>query len=174
MADDIVQRLRVVAFNATSIVWPPMSEVATEAADEIERLRDGAVERLMRETLFTGMVPTDRGVEMGLQGGAAHLLAESLAESFREGKGINYVEIRFESRQAVPGERFLVTVQRTAGKTPHELRVEAEAALAAAQKNEARYLRLRENWIDCEELGLHGRLSVVDAAADAARTPGNA
>jgi hypothetical protein len=29
-----------------------------------------------------------------------------------------------------------------------------------------RYRRLRENWIDCDELGLHGRLSVIDAAID--------
>jgi hypothetical protein len=35
-----------------------------------------------------------------------------------------------------------------------------------------RYRRLRENWIDCAELGLHGRLSVIDAAIDAALKEG--
>ncbi|MFA9439448.1 hypothetical protein ACDA63_07405 [Uliginosibacterium sp. sgz301328] len=35
-----------------------------------------------------------------------------------------------------------------------------------------RYRRLRENWIDCEELNLHGRLAVVDKAIDAARAKG--
>jgi hypothetical protein len=34
--------------------------------------------------------------------------------------------------------------------------------------NAARYKRLRENWIDCEELGLHGRLSAIDSHIDAA------
>lgn len=32
----------------------------------------------------------------------------------------------------------------------------------------ARYRRLRENWIKCEELNFAGRLVVIDAAVDAA------
>lgn len=45
---------------------------------------------------------------------------------------------------------------------------DAALALALAHKDSARYRRLRENWIDCEELHLHGRLSAIDAAVDAA------
>jgi hypothetical protein len=36
------------------------------------------------------------------------------------------------------------------------------------KKDAERYRRIRENWIDCVELGLHGRLAVIDTAIDAA------
>jgi hypothetical protein len=39
---------------------------------------------------------------------------------------------------------------------------------AEIARDAARYRRLRENWIDCEELSLHGRLAAVDAVVDAA------
>lgn len=38
--------------------------------------------------------------------------------------------------------------------------------MKAMAKDAARYRRLRENWIDCEELGLHGRLAAIDAEID--------
>lgn len=38
----------------------------------------------------------------------------------------------------------------------------------ALKKDAERYRRLRENWIDCEELQFHGRLSAIDARLDAA------
>jgi hypothetical protein len=39
-----------------------------------------------------------------------------------------------------------------------------------AERDAKRYRRIRKNWLDCGELNLHGRLSVVDAAIDAALT----
>lgn len=33
-------------------------------------------------------------------------------------------------------------------------------------KDAERYRRLRENWIDCDELDLHGRLAAIDAHLD--------
>jgi 5-methylcytosine-specific restriction endonuclease McrBC regulatory subunit McrC len=39
------------------------------------------------------------------------------------------------------------------------------------ERDAARYRRLRENWIDCEELSLHGRLAAVDVVVDAAMQP---
>lgn len=44
---------------------------------------------------------------------------------------------------------------------------EAEKKRSALVCDANRYRRLRENWIDCEELNLHGRLSVIDVAVDA-------
>ena len=42
------------------------------------------------------------------------------------------------------------------------------AEIARDHDDAERYRRIRENWIDCGELGLHGRLAVVDATVDAA------
>ena len=36
------------------------------------------------------------------------------------------------------------------------------------EKDAKRYRRIRENWLDCDELNLHGRLSVIDNRIDAA------
>lgn len=33
-------------------------------------------------------------------------------------------------------------------------------------RDAARYQRLRKNWIDCDELNLHGRTAVIDARVD--------
>jgi hypothetical protein len=41
--------------------------------------------------------------------------------------------VSFTSRHTLPGEALLVTVQRCAGKTPHALRREAEAARDASR-----------------------------------------
>lgn len=53
--------------------------------------------------------------------------------------------------------------------------LEALSSLAVYQMREAaspndrdaeRYRRLRENWIDCDEIGLHGRLALIDYHLD--------
>jgi hypothetical protein len=77
---------------------------------------------------------------LGCEGGAAQLLAEAFSAQFTECKGENYVEMSFASKSHRPGERFLVTMQRREGKTPGELRREAEAARDAAIE-QARELR---------------------------------
>jgi hypothetical protein len=38
--------------------------------------------------------------------------------------------------------------------------------LKELERDAARYRRLRENWLDCPELSLHGRLAVVDWCVD--------
>jgi hypothetical protein len=52
----------------------------------------------------------------------------------------------------------------------------SKAELDALRLDAERYRRIRENWLDCDELDLHGRLSVIDnnidehLAIDKART----
>jgi len=38
--------------------------------------------------------------------------------------------------------------------------------LEKLRKDAERYRRLRENWVNCSEINLHGRLSVIDAHLD--------
>jgi len=99
-----------------------------EAREEILRLRAEVAElRAVVETKVHGIHVGSDGLYMGLSGGAAMVMAEMLAEQYKQGGGINYIEMRFESKESMPGQRFLVTVNRADAKTPHELRVEVEA-----------------------------------------------
>jgi hypothetical protein len=56
------------------------------------------------------------------------IMAESFNEFLKEQDAKNYVEMQFTDKE---GSMVTVTVQRHHGKTPHQLRVEAEAKLAA-------------------------------------------
>lgn len=62
-----------------------------------------------------------------MQGKVIPMLADWFAEFFVRGGGKNYVEILLESEK-IGG--FTLTMQRTQGKTPNQLRLEAESALA--------------------------------------------
>lgn len=60
-------------------------------------------------------------------------------DAYRKAKAINYVEMLFHGKtEAGDLERFMMTIQRVAGKSPHECRVEAEAARDAALARVAR------------------------------------
>lgn len=100
---------------------------------ENARLRDAVADKVSAATMLTGMTTGPDGLRLALQGGAASLLAEMLAQQFKDGGGINYLELSFVSRKAAPGDAFVVTVQRVLGKTPHALRTEAEAKHAALE-----------------------------------------
>jgi hypothetical protein len=63
----------------------------------------------------------------------AQLLVEWAEEVL--GDAPNYVEISMINSET--SERYIVTVQRANGKTPHELRREAEQKLTDYQKNHA-------------------------------------
>jgi hypothetical protein len=94
---------------------------------ERDALRDAVAKNVTDATMLTGLTTGGDGLTVGLQGGAASLLAEMLAEQYKGSGAVNYLQLSFESRVTLPGEAFIVTVQRVAGKTPHQLRAEAEA-----------------------------------------------
>lgn len=109
-------------------------EAAIASSFEIDALRERCeklelvlVDKLSAATLMTGMNVQNGGVEIGLQGGAASLLAEMLAQQYKDSGATNYMEVSFTSRECVPGEKFIVTAQRVTGQTPHQFRVQAEA-----------------------------------------------
>lgn len=54
----------------------------------------------------------------------AHLIAEMFLRSMKESGAENYMEFQFS--QKCGGARIIVTAQKSEGKTPHELRREAE------------------------------------------------
>lgn len=105
----------------TNTTPAPLSEVEALRA-EVRRLEQQLQDKFNKETLLTGM----EGNRLALQGGAAALLAEMFAAQFDESKAENYLEVSFTSKQILPNERFVVTVQKCSGQTPHQLRQAAE------------------------------------------------
>ena len=79
------------------------------------------------DTVVHGLHIDSDGLYMGVSGEAPRAMAEMLADQFKRGGGINYIEMRFESKEVCPGEWFVVTVQKVGGQTAHQLRAAAEA-----------------------------------------------
>ena len=98
--------------------------------DENDKLRQQMVARVMDETFVTGLYFSEGGVNLGVKGGAAQLLAEMLAEQIESTGAVNYLEVSFTSRHIAPGSSYVVTIQKCTGKTPHQLRMSSEKKLA--------------------------------------------
>lgn len=96
----------------------PLSQEA-----EIERLRNVMAPKL-RELHCDA-----NGLRATLDGGACKALAESFAEQFNSSGAVNYLVVEFTTAD---GTGFVVTVQKRAKPTAHELRRLAESRLAAA------------------------------------------
>ena len=90
---------------------------------EISRLRE-AMEPKLRELHYDA-----NGLRATLDGGACKALAESFAEQFNSSGAVNYLDVEFTTAD---GTGFVVTVQKRAKPTAHELRRLAESRLAAA------------------------------------------
>jgi hypothetical protein len=66
-----------------------------------------------------------QGSEMVVEHPVFMLVAEFMRESFKACEGVNYVEWAMQAVKD-PGEKYTLTMQRCGGKSPHELRADAE------------------------------------------------
>lgn len=99
---------------------------------ENNRLRGLLAEKVVSSTMLTGLVPDDGGMTLGFEGGACGMLAQVFGDQFYESKAVNYLELRFDSAKHPELGSLVVTLQRVQGKTPHQLREEAEKGRQAA------------------------------------------
>ena len=88
---------------------------------EVARLT-GLIEKALDPSLL-GIEVHDRMLEIGLKGGAAHMVAGMFVELFKGGQATNYVEIKFGSDIGP----IVVHCQRLFGKTPVDLLPAPEA-----------------------------------------------
>lgn len=93
-------------------------------------------EFVANQTMLTGAGPSERGgFGIQLEGGACHLLAHAFGEQFKGSGAVNFLEVNFVHDEL--GD-MSVTMQRTSGKTPGQLKAEAVAQrdelLAAIKK----------------------------------------
>lgn len=99
---------------------------ANEALEaENAKLRDALADKVSAETLLTELNMQGSGINMRFEGGAAGILAQSFVSMFGKHAANNYIELSFDSKLGP----IMVTVQRRDKKTPHMLRMEAEAEL---------------------------------------------
>lgn len=98
-----------------------------ELEREVDQQRDIAADAVAGGTRILDIAIENGGLSLALEGGGVQLLAEILAKQYADSEAVNYLQLSFTSQHSAPGESFVVTVQRVAGKTAHELRAEAEA-----------------------------------------------
>lgn len=95
-----------------------------EAAEkENTKLRKALAQKVTSETMLRDLSVGNGSINASFEGGAVHLFVDSLANQFVESGAVNYLEMRFHSEATGP---LLLTLQRVNGKTPHQLRTEAE------------------------------------------------
>lgn len=94
-----------------------------EAEKENIKLREALAEKVTSETVLRALSVGNGSINASFEGGAVHLFVDSLANQFVESGAVNYLEMRFHSEATGP---LLLTLQRVNGKTPHQLRTEAE------------------------------------------------
>ena len=117
--------------NLWSYATTPAVRTAAVLEAENNELREQVCNRLRDETKVVDILFRDRSLNVGLEGGACRILAESFAEQIVEAGAENYIEVAFVSEKILPGEKLIVTIQRCKGKTPHQFRLEAERRLEA-------------------------------------------
>lgn len=112
------------------------------------KLRKLLAEKVVTSTMLTGLVPDDGGMTLGFEGGACGMLAQLFGDQFYESKAINYLELRFDSAKHPELGPLVVTLQRVEGKTPHQLREQAEKAQQAATEAYQTACQVRNRLID--------------------------
>lgn len=108
---------------------------AAEAENDL--LRQHAAKQINDSTLLTGINIGNGSMDIGMQGGAARVLAESFFDQFIESGAENFLEVRFDSQEKLPGKSMVVTLQLVDGLTPAQKIAELKAALAAAEARNA-------------------------------------
>lgn len=105
---------------------PPSANIALALIERLER-----AEATINDPRLAGLELDRKMASIGLEGASCQAIAEALAEQFRRSDAANYVEMHFDHDDSEIGPLF-VTVQRVNGKTPHQLRTEAEDAASHA------------------------------------------
>lgn len=128
-------------------------QVCLDLCDGIdtESLRGKSLETYVVEQAFLqGMQPYEGGFEFEFSGLAAQMLAASFAGQFKGSGATNFLEFRMSHPETGP---FTITMQRSHGKSPGQLRSEAnearDQALAACMRARD-LLRSYQSGLDAE------------------------
>ena len=109
--------------TATQIMNIELIRERDDLRAENDELRKALTQKVTSETMLRDLSVGNGSINASFEGGAVHLLVDSLATQFVESGAHNYIEMQFHSEATGP---LLLTLQRVNGKTPHQLRAEAE------------------------------------------------
>lgn len=121
-------------------------------------------EYIANEAYLTG-VSTNNGLDIGLKGGACQMLAEAFAGQFVGSGATNFLEVGLASEKTGP---LIVTIQRVFGKTPSQLKQEAERQrdeLLVIAREAVRLLtaqKIRPDGIGAENRLLAAAMAAID------------
>lgn len=101
----------------------------------------------LREPMLKSMRFEDGKLDMEVAGNAVQHMGLLLSEWFRETGAPNYVEMMFHAKSD-PFERYVWTIQKAAGLTPHQLRAAAEADRDRLREALAPFAREADEWVD--------------------------
>jgi hypothetical protein len=90
----------------------------------VRKLEDQLRQALCGEISLESFQVKDGNIDLKLKSRIVPLVAEAFYELLNEMKAPNYIEFSLDHLEA--HETILVTVQKKSGKSPHEMRVEAE------------------------------------------------
>ena len=158
--------------TATRIMNIELIRERDDLRAENDELRKALAQKVTSETMLRDLSVGNGSINAAFEGGAVHLLVDSLATQFVESGAHNYIEMQFHSEATGP---LLLTLQRVNGKTPHQLRAEAEKErdilcdrlALESQKNSALHEAVKRA---CEErddlrIALRHEADCVEAAA---------
>lgn len=80
-----------------------------------------------RQAFLTGTQPTEEGSLFGVKGIAAQMLASMFAGQFIGSGAVNFLEVHLTHAETGP---MTVTIQRRNGKTPGQLKADADAEVS--------------------------------------------
>lgn len=106
---------------------------------ENEDLSTALIDDLQKKTIINKMLADGKGALIEFEGGAIHLIAEMLGRQFEQSSAVNYIEMTFTCQYFMPGEHFVLTLQKSSGLTPHQKVIQLEKELAE--------LRAFGNWV---------------------------
>ena len=90
---------------------------------EIAKLRIALAEKVTSEATLRDLSIGNGFINATFEEGAVQPILDALADQFVESGASNYIEMQLHSKAALS---LLFTLQRVDGKTPHQLRAEAE------------------------------------------------
>lgn len=121
---DITEQLRVgLCTGISTVTLESAAKTIERLRSENENLRKALAEKAVSQTMLRELSVGNGSINAAFEGGAAHLLADAFADQFLESEATNYLEVHLHSAATGP---LVVTLQRVNGKTPHQLRAEAE------------------------------------------------
>lgn len=108
-------------------------------AAEVVKLRDAITDEITKDLYIKELINDENNTILSLEGGALKLISGLIIKQFILTGATNYVEMSLTSSEILHGERFLVTIQKISGKTPHEI--------ANELRKEIGELKSERNWV---------------------------